>query len=162
MKTCSIFQEESYSSILSISYALNRSSMKESYSKFLLLSHKFGVLLHELYVSELRKVLPHMGCAACGRNEQVFLAVDGCFKLSRALKTSNDTRRPLSTFFLAKEKTLYAKRNQSSSGEKECSSSFNAIKSKAGIRGKRFDEKGTAWCPTDFWGHVRRGTVLNC
>ena len=112
MKTCSIFQEESYASILSISYALNRNAMADSYFKFLVLSHNFGTLMNELYTLELKKVLPNLGCASCGKNTTVFIAADGCFKLSRAFKKTINTRKPcISTFFVQKEETVNAHRN---------------------------------------------------
>jgi hypothetical protein len=106
LRNCSYSQENSMASIDSQEWTLYQFGVTCD-DKFLKLTHKFGVLLNQIQVTELRKVLPHLDCASCGNNEELHITTDGNFKLSR-LKSHNilSVDPEINNFFLSNQETL--------------------------------------------------------
>lgn len=121
--------------------------MDEDYRKLLDLSHHFGNMLNEIYAEKLSAVLPDFNCAACGKNSEVYLVADGCFKLSRAKKDNLvDTDPVIRRFFIPKQETVNARSTKldTTIPADSCHATFNAAKAKPGKRGKNHDETGVS------------------
>jgi len=112
------------------------------------LTHKFGVLLNEINVSAIKKVLPNLDCAACGSNEEIHIAADGNFKLSR-LKSHNllSVDPQINNFFVSNYETKELTKNVATRVPKDdlldndaCASVFAAATPNRRKAGKIHDE----------------------
>jgi hypothetical protein len=149
LKVLSINQEESYASVESLVKGLKRLEMTVEYYSLLDITHRFGSMLNEIVASELSKVT-NFDCVACANNLEIFLVVDGCYKLSRSNKTNLLEGHPsINRFFLDKKYSQNAHRSgyDKTNGNNViliigCTSNFSAARAKPNKRAKRHDETG--------------------